>query len=78
MQYTHLRAVQDRMLDKMIFAPRRSEDSAESHMTRWARLLRNCNAKNKFPHGAKTHFAGYFSLCGHIAGITTRGSKRET
>ena len=38
-QCAHLRAIQDRMLRNMIFVPRRPEDSAESHMTRWARLL---------------------------------------
>ena len=77
-QCTHLRAVQDRMLRKMIHVPRRPEDSAESHMTRWARLLRYCRAKYKFPHSDETYFASNFSWCGHIARITTRDSKRKT
>ena len=49
-QCTHLRAKQDRMLRKMIYVPRRPDESAESHMTRWARLLRNCRATYKFLH----------------------------
>ena len=75
---THLRAVQDRMLRKMIYVPRRPEESAESHMTRWARPLRNCRAKHKFPHGDETYFASYFSWCGHVARVTTRDPRRET
>ena len=76
-QSTHLCAVQDRMLRKMIYARRRPKESAESHMTRWARLLRNCRAKQKFIHGDDTYFASCFSWCGHIARIATRDSKRE-
>ena len=77
-QCAHLRAVQGRMLRKMIYVPRPLVESAETHMTRWARLLRNCRAKHKFPHGDETYFASYFSWCGHIARITTRDPKRET
>ena len=47
-------------------------------MTRWARLLRNCRAKHKFPHGDETYFASYFLWCGHIARIATRDPMRET
>ena len=41
-QCAHLHAVQDRMLRKLIRVPRLPDESAETHMTRWARLLRNC------------------------------------
>ena len=57
---------------KMIHVPRRPEESAETHMTRWARLLRNCRAKHKFPHGDETYFASFFSWSGHVARITIR------
>ena len=77
-QCAHLRAVQDRMLRKMIYVPRRPKESAESHMTRWARLLRNCMAKHKFFHGDGTYFASFFSWCAHVARITTRDPTRET
>ena len=77
-QRAHLRAVQDRMLRKMIHVPRLPDGSAETHMTRWARLLRNCRAKHKFPHVDETSFASNFSRCGHIARITARDPKRET
>ena len=50
-QCAHLRAVLDRMLRKMIYVPRPPDGSAETHMTRWARLLRNCR-KNTNPHMA--------------------------
>ena len=43
-QCAHLRAVQDRMPRKMIYVARLPEESAETHMTRWPRLLRNCRA----------------------------------
>ena len=76
-QCAHLRAVQDRMLRKTIYVPRLPDESAETHMTRWARLLRNYRAKHKFPHGDETYFASYFS-CGHIAHITMRDPKRDT
>ena len=75
-QCTHLRAVQDRMMRKMIYVPRLRGE--ETHMTRWARLLRNCRAKHKLPHGDEIYFASYFSRCGHIARIMTRDPKRET
>ena len=61
-----------------ICVPRLPDESAELHMTRWARLLRNCRAKHKFPHGDETYFASYFSWCGHIARIATRDPMRET
>ena len=75
-QCTHVRAVQDRMLRKMI--PRCPEESAESHMFRWSRLLRNCRAKHKLLHGDETYFAQYFSGCDQIARITTGDPGRET
>ena len=53
-QCAHLRAVQDGMLGKMIYVPRLPGESAETHMTRWARLLRNCRAKHNFQHGDET------------------------
>ena len=77
-QCARLRAVQDRMLRKMIYVPRLPDESEETHMTRWARLLRNCSAKYKLPRGDETYFGSYFSWCGHIARITTRDPKRET
>ena len=77
-QCAHLRAVQDRTLRKMLYVPRLPAESAETHMTRWARLLRNRRAEHKLPHGDETYFANYFSWCGHIARITTRDLKRET
>ena len=58
--------------------PRLLDESAETHMTRWARLLRNCRAKHKLPLGDEMYFASYFSWCGHTALITTRDPKRET
>ena len=75
-QCAHLRAVQDRMLRKMIYAPRLLDESEETRKTRWARLLRM--AEHKFPHGDETYFASCFSWCGHIAHITMRDPKRET
>ena len=77
-QCARLRAVQDRMLRRMIYVPRLPDDSAETPMTRWARLLRNCRKKHKILHGDETYFASYFSWCGHIARITTRDPRRET
>ena len=77
-QCTPLRAVQDRMLRKMIYVPRFSEEGAESHMIRWSRLTRNCRTKHTLPHGDETYFAQYFSWCGHIARITSRGTGTET
>ena len=50
-QCAPLRAVLDRMLRKMIHVPRLPDESAVSDMARWARLLRICRAKHKFPHG---------------------------
>ena len=76
-QCAHLRAVQDRMLRWIIHVPRLPDDSAETHMTRWARALRNCKAKHKLPHGDEIFFASYFSWCGHIARMT-RDPNRET
>ena len=77
-QCAHLRAVQDRMLRKMIYVPRLPDESAETHMTRWARLLRNCRAKHKLQHGNEIYFACNFSWCGHIARITRseKGNKQ--
>ena len=40
-QCAHLRAVLDRMFRKMIYVARGNEESAESHMIRWSRLIRN-------------------------------------
>ena len=77
-QCANLRAVLDRMLRKMIYVPRLPDESAESHMMRWARLLRNCRAKHKFPHGDEKYFASYFSWCGHTARFATRDPKRES
>ena len=62
----------------MIDVPSLPDESAETHVTRWARLLRNCRAKHNLPHGDEMYFASYFSWCGHIARITTRDPKRET
>ena len=56
-QCTHLRAVQDHMLRKMMYVPRSPEESTESHMTRWSRLVRNCGTKHKIMHGDETLFA---------------------
>ena len=64
--------------EKMIYVPRSSEVSADSHMVRWSRLLRNCRDKHEFLHGDDTSFARYLSWCGHIARITTRDPGRET
>ena len=77
-QCTHLPAVQDHMLRKMVYVPRSLEESAESHMTRWLRLLRNCRMKFKIMHGDETYFAQYFSWCGHIARLATRDPARVT
>ena len=41
-QCTHLRAIQDTMLRRMIYVPRRTTETAEAHMIRWSRLLHNC------------------------------------
>ena len=75
---TSARAVQDRMLRKMICVPRLPDESAETHMTRWAILLRNCRAKHKFPRGDETYFASYFSWCGHVALLSKADPQRET
>ena len=77
-QCTHLRAVQDHMLRKMIYVPRSSEESTESYMARWSRLLRNCRSKHKILHGDETCFAEYFSWCRHNARLATRDPARET
>ena len=77
-QCTHLRAVQDHMLRKMMYVPRSLEESAESHMTRWSRLLRNCRTKYKIMHGDETYVAQYFSWCGHNARMAKRDPARET
>ena len=66
------------MLRKMIYVPRLPDESAEAHMTRWARLLCNVRAKHKLQHGDEIYFASYFSWCGHNARITTRDPRRET
>ena len=66
------------MLRKMLYVPRHHQESAESHMTRLVRLLRNCRAQHKFLHGDETYCASWFSWCGHIARITTRVPTRET
>ena len=71
-----LRAVQGRMMRKMRYVPRPPDESAETHMTRWAKLLRYCRAKHKLPHGDELYFASFFSQCGHIARITTRDPKK--
>ena len=63
--------------EKMIYVRRLPDESAETHMTRWARLLRNCRAKHKLQHGDESFFASYFSWCGRIARITTRDPKRD-
>ena len=63
-QCTHLRAVQDHMLRKMIYVPRSPEESTESHMTRWSRLLRNCRTMRKIMHGDETYFA--YCTAGHM------------
>ena len=76
-QCTHLRAVLDRMLRKMIYVARVNEESAESHMIRWSRLIRNCRTRHEFLHGAETHFAQYFSWCGQKGRIATRDPGRE-
>ena len=55
------------MLRKMINVPRLPDESAETHMARWARLLRNSRGKHKFLHGDETSFASSFSWCGHVA-----------
>ena len=44
-QCAHLRAAQNRMLRKMIYVARGNEESAESHMISWSRLIRNCKGK---------------------------------
>ena len=77
-QCAHPRAVQDRILKRMIYVPRLPDENAGTHMTRWARLLRTCRAKHKLPHGDEVHFASFFSWCGHIARITMRDPKSET
>ena len=41
-QCTHLRAIQDKMLRRMIYVPRNPTETLEAHMTRWAKLLQNC------------------------------------
>ena len=48
-QCAHLRAVQDRMLKKMMYVPRLPVENEEKHMTRCRRLLRNCWAKTQIP-----------------------------
>ena len=56
-QCAHLRAVQDCVLTKMIYVARGNEESTESHMIRWSRLILSCRAKHKFLHGDETNFA---------------------
>ena len=65
-------------VEKMIYVAWGDEESTESFLIRWARLLRNCRCKHKLLHADETYFARYFSWCGHIARISTRDPTRET
>ena len=77
-QCTHLRAIQDKMLRRMVFVPRLPTETAEAHMTRWSKLLHNCRAKHKILHRDEVYFASCFSWCGHVARVTTMDPQRET
>ena len=73
-QCTHLRAIQDKMLRRMIFVPRNSTETPEAHMIRRSKLLHNCWKKQKLLHVDEM----YFSWCGHLARLTTADPQRET
>ena len=60
-QCTHLRAIQDKMLKRMIYVPRSPTETPEAHMIRWSKLLHNCRRKHKILHGDEMYFASYFS-----------------
>ena len=70
---THLRAIQDKMLRKIIYVPRRPTETADAHVIRWSKLLHNCRAKHKLLHGDEMYFANYSSWCGHVARVTKNG-----
>ena len=48
-QCAHLRAVQDRMLRKMISVLRLPDESAETHMTRWGKAAAQLQGKTQIP-----------------------------
>ena len=80
--HTHTMCTSARSTDlhthrKMIYVRRFLDECADTHMTRWARLLRFCRAKHKLPRCDEIYFVSYFSWCGHIARITTRNLKGE-
>ena len=77
-QCTHLRAIQDKMLRRMICVPRHTIETPEAHMIRWSKLPHNCRRKHKILHGDETYFASYFSWCGHVARLTKVDPQRET
>ena len=77
-QCTHLRAIQYKMLRRMIYVPRKPTETPEAHMTRWSKLLHNCRKKHKIFHGDEMYFASYLSWCGHVARLTTADPLRET
>ena len=41
-QCTHLRAIQDKMLRRMICVPRHTTETPQTHMIRWSKLPHNC------------------------------------
>ena len=65
-------ALQDKMLRGMVCVPRKHTENAETHMIRWARLLRNCRTKHQLLHGDKAYF-----WCGRAARMTVT-DPRET
>ena len=77
-QCTHLRAIQDKMLRRMMYVPWCSTETPEVHMIRWSKLLHNCRRKYKILHGDEMYFASYFSWCGHVARLTKADPQRET
>ena len=71
-QCTHLRAIQDKMLKRMIYVPGSPTE------IRWFKLLHNCRRNHKLLHGDDMYFASYFLWCGHVARLTKADPQRET
>ena len=77
-QWTHVLAVQENMLGRMIYVPRSRTETPEAHLIRWSKLLHNCRAKLKILHGDEMYFASYFSWCAHVAQLSKVDPQRVT
>ena len=67
---TDMRAMQDKMLRRMIYVPRSPTETPEAHMIRWSKLLHSSRAKHQILHGDEMYVESYFSWCCHVARLT--------